>query len=210
MMYYRTPDGEPTGNLPALIPSVINPQALTDAELAEHAVALRQLGVMIPDDVLIDASRLQRKSEIIKRLMGDQDSPEAQMRKELEMRAQQAEVARVESDAQRAVADAQLKSAKAQKEMVLAGKEAVTPPEAPQGDDPMLEQAKFEYEAALKEREFERDTRLKFMELGLKREEQMIDAQLKAQDMAIKRQQQAAMQARQQAQMAQQPQKTAE
>lgn len=39
MMYYRIPDGEPTSNLPHLIPSVINPQALTDAELAEYGVA---------------------------------------------------------------------------------------------------------------------------------------------------------------------------
>ena len=38
-MYYRTPDGEPTSNLPALIPSVINPQALTGAELADYDVA---------------------------------------------------------------------------------------------------------------------------------------------------------------------------
>lgn len=38
-MYYRTPDGEPTSNLPALIPSVINPHALTDAELAEYGAA---------------------------------------------------------------------------------------------------------------------------------------------------------------------------
>lgn len=39
MMYYRTQDGEPTSNLAALIPSVINPQALTDAELGDHGVA---------------------------------------------------------------------------------------------------------------------------------------------------------------------------
>ena len=39
MMYYCTPDGEPTSNLSALIPHVINPQALTDAELADYDVA---------------------------------------------------------------------------------------------------------------------------------------------------------------------------
>ena len=39
MMYYRLPDGEPTSNLAALIPNVINPQALTDAELADYDVA---------------------------------------------------------------------------------------------------------------------------------------------------------------------------
>lgn len=38
-MYYRLPDGTPTARLAVLIPSVINPQALTDAELAEHGVA---------------------------------------------------------------------------------------------------------------------------------------------------------------------------
>lgn len=39
MMYYRLPEGEPTSNLPSLIPHVINPQCLTDAEMAEHGVA---------------------------------------------------------------------------------------------------------------------------------------------------------------------------
>lgn len=38
-MYYQLPDGEPTSNLPSLIPSVINPHALTDAELADYDVA---------------------------------------------------------------------------------------------------------------------------------------------------------------------------
>ncbi|HML83166.1 MAG TPA: DUF4376 domain-containing protein [Thiomonas arsenitoxydans] len=38
-MYYRLPDGEPTSNLPALIPHVINPQALTDTELADYNVS---------------------------------------------------------------------------------------------------------------------------------------------------------------------------
>lgn len=38
-MYYRLPDGTPTARLAVLIPSVINPQALTDAELAEYGVA---------------------------------------------------------------------------------------------------------------------------------------------------------------------------
>ena len=39
MMYYRTPDGEPTSNVQSLIPHVINPQALTDTELADYGVA---------------------------------------------------------------------------------------------------------------------------------------------------------------------------
>ena len=46
-MYYRTPDGTPTSALAVLIPSVINPQALTDAELAEYGVA--RCNVLYPD-----------------------------------------------------------------------------------------------------------------------------------------------------------------
>lgn len=38
-MYYRIPDGEPTSNLPSLIPNVINPQFLSDDELSEYDVA---------------------------------------------------------------------------------------------------------------------------------------------------------------------------
>ena len=46
-MYYQLPDSEPTSNLPSLIPQVINPQALTDAELAEYGVA--RCNVLYPD-----------------------------------------------------------------------------------------------------------------------------------------------------------------
>lgn len=38
-MYYRLPGSEPTSSLPSLIPSVINPQAMTDTELAAYDVA---------------------------------------------------------------------------------------------------------------------------------------------------------------------------
>lgn len=39
MMYYTLPDGEPTSRLQTLLPDVISPQFLTDAELAERGIA---------------------------------------------------------------------------------------------------------------------------------------------------------------------------
>lgn len=39
MMYYKLPDGNPTSDLQILIKDVINPQALTDADLADYGVA---------------------------------------------------------------------------------------------------------------------------------------------------------------------------
>lgn len=47
MMYYRTPDGNPVSNLRSLIPQVISPHHLTDAELATHGVA--RCDVVQPD-----------------------------------------------------------------------------------------------------------------------------------------------------------------
>lgn len=38
-MYYRLPDGEPTARIATLLPQIINPQYLSDAELADHGVA---------------------------------------------------------------------------------------------------------------------------------------------------------------------------
>lgn len=204
-----TPEGEiindlTLGEYDVVVSSVPVRETLEDSQF-EQALALRQMGVMIPDDVLIDASRLQRKSEIIKRLQGDQESPEAQMRKELEIRAQQAEVAKLEGEAQQKAADAQLKGAKAQKEAVLASKETITPPATTSGPDPLLERARFEHEADLKERAFERDTQLKLMQLGLEREKLAMNAQLKANELAAKREQQAIKEAQARAQASLQP-----
>ena len=102
-------------------------------------------------------------------------------------------------------AGAKLLATRAEKEAVLVGKEAATPPEITSGPDPMLEQVRVEHEAALKEREFERDTQLKFMELGLKREQMTVDQQLKTADMEAKREQQRVEAARQAAQAARRP-----
>ena len=190
------------GEYDVVISSVPVRETLEDSQF-EQAMALREAGVMIPDEVLIDSSRLQRKTEIIKAMKGDQDSPEAQAQAELQRRAQEAEVAKVEGEAQGKFADADLKKAKTQREMVMAEKEAMTPPET--GDGGAADMAKLEVEAAMKEKEFERDTQLKFMEFGLKREGMAMDQQLKAADMEMKREQQRVDSARQAAQAAQRP-----
>ena len=184
------------GEYDVVVSSVPVRETLEDSQF-EQAMALREAGVMIPDSVLIEASRLQRKSEIIKLIEGDQDSPEAQAQAELQRRMQEAEVAKLEGEAQGKHADAGLKQARAQKEAILAEKEAMLPPGADiaQGPDPAVEAAKAEHEMALKERQFERDTQLKYMELGLKREKMGADIQMKQVDMAQKREQQRVEQA---------------
>ena len=197
------------GEYSVVISSVPVRETLEDSQF-EQAMALREAGVQIPDSVLIQSSRLQHKSEIIKQIEGDKDSPEAQAQAQLQQRAQEAEVSKAEGEAAAKHADAGLKQAKAQKESVLAQKEAATPPEVADAGNPELEMAQAEHEASLKEREFERDTQLKYMEFGLKEQQMNQDQQLKAADMAMKRDQQRVDSARQAAQAAQKPSNTKE
>lgn len=96
-------------------------------------------------------------------------------------------MAKAEGEAAQKAADAGLKQAKTQETVVKAQVLANTPPEAPSGPDPMVEEAKAAHEMDLEERRFERDTQLKFMEFGLRRQEMAVNAQLKAQESAEKR-----------------------
>lgn len=167
--------------------SVPHRETMEDSQF-DQAVAMREMGVLIPDSVIVNASRLLNKTEIIKQMEGDKDSPEAQAQAELQRRAQEAEVAKVEGEATAKSADAGLKKAKADKTVVETQVLANTPIENPNGgDDPELEMAKAEHEAGLAEREFEHKQRMDFMEHGLKRETEQNKLRLQAQDAAAKR-----------------------
>jgi hypothetical protein len=84
------------GEYDITITSVPARESLEDSQF-EQAVAMREAGIALPDSVLIDASRLMNKKDIIKQMQGDQESPEAQMQRELQQRGQAAEVAKAEA-----------------------------------------------------------------------------------------------------------------
>lgn len=197
------------GEYDVIVSSVPVRESLEDSQF-DQAVALRELGVQIPDSVLVESSRLQRKSEIIKTMEGDKDSPEFQAAQELQRRGQEAEVAKAEAEVARMQADAGLKGAKAQQTEVETQITAQGEPDDGSAQVKMAEaQIKgqtAEHEMSLKEREFERDTQLKHMELGLRREELDQNLQLKAADMAMKREQKRVDDARKAAAAAQKPQ----
>lgn len=186
-----TPAGEVVNDLTigeydVVVSSVPVRETLEDSQF-EQAVSLRELGVGIPDSVLIESSRLQNKRQVLESINGNANSPEAQAQRELERRATEAEVAKAEAEAAQKGADAGLKQAKTQETIVKAQVLANTPPEAPAGVNPAVEEAKAMQEMDLEERKFERDTQLKFMEFGLRRQQVNLDAQLKAKESAEKR-----------------------
>lgn len=213
-----TPEGEilndlTLGEYDVVISSVPLRETMEDSQF-EQAMALREAGIMIPDEVLIDSSRLQKKAEIIKAMKGDQDSPEAQAqaqaRAELERRAQEAAVAKTEGEAAQKQADVQLIGAKTQETLVRAQIASQGEPDDGSAQAKMAEvQIKgqvAEHDASLKEREFERDTQLRMMEHNLKREAAAADQHLKAQAMEDQRAQARMDSIRQSAAAAQKPQ----
>lgn len=169
------------GEYGVVITSVPHRETLEDSQF-EQAVSLKELGIQIPDDVLIDASRLMNKKDIIKRMQGDQTSPEAQAQKQLQQRAQAAEVSKTEGEAAAKHADAQLKGAKTQETMVKAQVLANTPPEGPeQAPDNSHEVAKTAHEMDLAERQFRHDQQMDFMKVAQQRQEHNDEMTLRSQ-----------------------------
>ena len=180
------------GEYDVVVSSIPMRETMEDSQF-EQAMALREAGVAIPDEVLIDSSRLQKKSEIIRAIKGDQDSEEAQAQAELQRRAQEAEVSKLEGEAATKHADAGLKQAKTQETAVNTQIAAQGEPDDGSGQAKMAEaeikSAQAEHEAGLKEREFERDTQLAYAKLGMERKKMSADLQMKSADMQMKREQ---------------------
>lgn len=196
------------GEYDITITSVPARESLEDSQF-EQAIAMREAGIQLPDSVLVDSSRLMNKKDIIKQMQGDQESPEALAQKELQRRAQAAEVAKAEGEAAQKHADAGLKQAKTQQTAVETQIAAQGEPDDGSGQAKMAEAeikaGQADHEMGLKEREFARDTQLKFMEMGLRREESQNKMILQQQDMAQKREMQRVEQARQAAAAVERP-----
>lgn len=88
--------------------------SLEDSQF-EQARAMREIGVPIPDKVLIENSRLMRRNDIIKEMDAQANGPQAQMENELIMRGKQAEVTMAEAKAEKTMADTRLSVARTDK-----------------------------------------------------------------------------------------------
>ena len=150
------------GEFDVTISSVPQRETLEDSQF-DQAMALREAGIAIPDNVVIKASRLINKNDIIKQMEEAKSSPEAQKQAELQQRGMEAEVNKTEAEITQKQADAQLKQVKAQKEGVATEKNAQTPIESGEEQNNAeimkaqaeiaLNQAKFEFEKGIKEQE---------------------------------------------------------
>jgi hypothetical protein len=188
-----TPEGEVASDLTlgeydVVISSVPQRETLEDSQF-EQAVAMREMGVQIPDEVLIGASRMLNKKEVIEKMATAANSPEAQQQREIALRGAAAEVSKTEAEVANKNADTGLRQAKTRSEMVDAEKEASTPPE---DNGAAAKQMEVEADIQLEDRKFEHTKQLDYAELNhrmqLERASAQQDAQLKAEQAATERQ----------------------
>jgi hypothetical protein len=101
------------GEYDIVITSTPQRDTLEDSQF-EQARALREIGVQLPDSVLIENSRLLGRAEILKAIEEAKSSPEAQQARELQQRAMLADIGLKEAQALKTQAESQGKAVDAQ------------------------------------------------------------------------------------------------
>ena len=183
-------DGTITNDLTAgeydVVVTTVNLRETMEDSQFEQALAMRDLGITIPDSVLIENSRLRDKKRIVEMINAEKSSPEAIEAADRLKRTEEAEIGKTEAETLNKHADANLKGAKAAKESVLAEKEAATPPET-QADTSGTDLLKTSADIDLNERKFEHEKQMDFAKLGIQRTESQAKIQQAAVDSAAQR-----------------------
>jgi len=177
-----TPEGEivndmTLGEFSVIVSSVPQRESLEDSQF-DQAVAMKQeLGMDIPDEFIIEASRLPKKKDLLRAMAEKAQSPEAQAQAQLAQAMQEAELQKTQAEATRGNADAQLKQTKAEKE-------AATPIEQGDGGEAAMTKIELDYQLGLKKLEDQKA--LELMKLQAEREKMDMEMKIKAQAEADK------------------------
>jgi hypothetical protein len=200
----QTPEGEivndlTIGEYAVVVTTVPARQDYEQSQFAE-ALEMRQLGIAIPDDVLIEHSHLGRKGEIaarMKAMAGESEPSQAQQQlQQLEMQLKQLEAEEKQADVQVKMSNAALNSARAEKEQLESQggeNQAEMLKMAIQREEMMakmkLEQEKMAQEIELKKAELEAEIELKWAEfraeMEIEKQKAQIEQQLQQQKMAF-------------------------
>ena len=173
------------GEFGVVVSSVPRRETLEDSQF-EQAVSMREMGVALPDSVLVDSSRLIGKKDIIRQMGLDATTPEAQAAASRRARGEEAAVLLAEGEAASKHADAGLRGAKTDEVKVKTAVLANTPIET-SGEDPAMKQAELAHQMSMDQQQQAHKEKMAEMEAARKRRETEDKLQLQAQDMAIKR-----------------------
>lgn len=178
----RTPEGTiandlTMGEYDIVIDSVPVKATLEDSQF-EQVVALKELGVQVPDEVLIQASRLHDKKAVLEKMAARAQTPEAQEQAQLQLEMLRGEVRKLEAEIAKITAEAGQKGANAEAITVKAQKEAATPIDTGDGGAAAMAQVEVQREKNAAQIQLEREKAAAKIEL--EREKAAQDAQIKA------------------------------
>ena len=176
------------GEYDVAVTSVPHRETLEDSQF-EQIMAMKEGGILIPDTVVIDASRLMNKKDIIRQMQAASQSPEAQAAAQLQQRAQEAEVAKTEAEAGNKQADTQLKGAKTQETTVKAQVLANTPID--QGSDGGAGEAKLvevQQKGAIAEHKMGMDEQMNAQKMSLAEREHQLEIRKVDQELQLRQQ----------------------
>lgn len=167
-----TPEGEiindlTLGEYDIVVTSQPERDSLEDSTFEQAAELRKELGVAIPDSVLIQCSRIPDKTKVMEAINAEANSEEAQADKQLDQAMKQAEVEKLRADAYRDKTDAELKQIKAMQES--AASEDLIPPETQLRVRADLEMKKYEVDAkgALERERMAHEQRMKMLDLRI-------------------------------------------
>jgi hypothetical protein len=181
-----TPEGTITNDLTIgeydiVVTSVPHRQTL-EAQQFDQAVALREQGIPIPDEVLIGHSALYKKDEILKKMEEAKNSPEAQRAQEVQNLAQELELGKAKAETEKSQATAVLSQAKAKKESIEAAQLMSGQPDPAIMAKAEAEKQKAEIDIQIKLL----DLQIKKAELELEKEKMGMEQQKAQMDMHVK------------------------
>jgi hypothetical protein len=137
----------------------------------DQAIGMRELGIMIPDEFIIENSNLVKKADIVKAMQAQQETPEAKLKQQVELLGGQLNLAELRAQTSKEEADALLKRAKAEKELANVQEMART---AQSGDSEIqIAQQKHEGEMQMNREKHEQA-------MQMKREEHQMNQDIKA------------------------------
>lgn len=169
------------GKYHIVITSTQDRDVIEDSQF-QQAKELREIGVQIPDDVLIENSRLKRRSQIVKQMKAAAESPQAQKEAQLKDRAMEANVSKLEGEAREKHTKSTLDNARAQKE-------AIEAEQLSQGGD-SAEMAKAQQQLQLEREKHAMDLQYQREKLAMEQEAHRMELEFKRaeheQDMALK------------------------
>jgi hypothetical protein len=163
-----TPEGEivndlTLGEYDIVVTNQPERDTLEDSTFAQAAEMRKELGIAIPDDVLIKNSRLPNKIEVVEAINAEKNSEAAQAQQQIDQKRQLAEIGQIEAGSRRDDADSAVKQVKARQDALIMAQPVDPEVRLRVQADITMSKYQVDVEAQLKREQMANDLRIAIM-----------------------------------------------